>query len=179
MDSQMIQKSLQNEELVLSSYQKFNHYGVVAFVLMFPLILIGIFVVGQINGHENKGIGIGVWFIVISCLTGYLFYRIQKRRLKFRSIQTDVKRNVLISSITRFSKERDWKLVKSKGNVIVLKTQPSFLSGSWGEQVTIMFKGNRVLLNSICDLDKWPSIVSMGRNKENVTSLAHHIQNVI
>ena len=56
------------------------------------------------------------------------------------------------------------------------KTHPSFSSGSWGEQITILFDNRTILVNSICDLDKKNSVVSMGRNKQNENTLINEIK---
>ncbi len=59
--------------------------------------------------------------------------------------------------------------------IIIAKTHPSIFSGSWGEQITILFDDDRILINSICDPDKKSSVVSMGRNKKNVSKLLEEI----
>ena len=61
-------------------------------------------------------------------------------------------------------------------NAIMAKTRPGFLSGSWGEQITILFDGNTILVNSICDLDMRGSVVPMGRNKKNMNRLIEEIK---
>jgi len=48
--------------------------------------------------------------------------------------------------------------------------------GSWGEQVTLIFSGKKILINSICDPDKKSSIVSYGNNKRNVENILEEIK---
>lgn len=55
-------------------------------------------------------------------------------------------------------------------------TNPKLTSGSWGEQITVLIKGNRVYVNSVCDLNKRTSIVSFGRNKKNELAILQNIK---
>ena len=75
----------------------------------------------------------------------------------------------------KVAKELEWTLYVNNKKMIIAKTHPSFFSGSWGEQITILFDKNRVLVNSICDLEKRSSVVSMGRNKKNMNRLIDEI----
>ncbi|MDJ1497635.1 hypothetical protein QNI19_32145 [Cytophagaceae bacterium DM2B3-1] len=60
--------------------------------------------------------------------------------------------------------------------VIIAKTYPRLLSGSWGERITILFDNNKVLVNSICDPDKHSSVVLFGGNEKNETRLIEEIE---
>lgn len=60
--------------------------------------------------------------------------------------------------------------------MMTFKSNPRLWSGSWGEQITILFYKNRVLVNSICDLEKQNSVASYGRNKENMAKLIEEIK---
>ncbi|NVK82676.1 MAG: hypothetical protein HWE21_00050 [Cytophagia bacterium] len=67
----------------------------------------------------------------------------------------------------RIANQEEWVIRTNRKNTIVAKSNPGFLSGSWGEQITVIINGQNVYVNSICDLDKRPSVVSFGRNRAN------------
>jgi hypothetical protein len=85
-------------------------------------------------------------------------------------------REELDSVVEKVANELKWIPYVMDKKVIIAKTHPSFFSGSWGEQITILFDKNRVLVNSICDPDKRSSVVSMGRNKQNMSRLIEEIK---
>jgi hypothetical protein len=117
-----------------------------------------------------------ILFMVIPIILGLLFYRLQRNRLKFKSISTQLTREELDSVVEKVANELKWIPYVMDKKVIIAKTHPSFFSGSWGEQITILFDKNRVLVNSICDPDKRSSVVSMGRNKQNMSRLIEEIK---
>ncbi|WP_136668314.1 hypothetical protein [Flavobacterium sp. H122] len=77
--------------------------------------------------------------------------------------------------IEKVAKELEWTSYVVNKKMIIAKTHPNFFSGSWGEQITILFDKNQVLVNSICDPDKRSSVVSMGRNTKNMNRLIEEI----
>ena len=117
-----------------------------------------------------------IWFMIIPILIGILFYRIQRNRLKFKSITTNLTREELDAIIEKVALELEWHPYLIKEKFIVAKTHPGFSSGSWGEQITIIFDENLVLVNSVCDPDKKSSVVSMGRNRQNEKKLLEEIK---
>ena len=49
----------------------------------------------------------------------------------------------------------------------------------WGEMITIISRGNYILINSICSPDKWPTITSYGKNRKYVSVFLQNLNNVI
>jgi hypothetical protein len=78
--------------------------------------------------------------------------------------------------IGKTANELGWKSRINRGDLIIKSTNPSWLSGSWGEQVTIILDDNRLLINSICDPNKKASIISIGRNKKNINRLIENVK---
>lgn len=67
----------------------------------------------------------------------------------------------------------DWCINKSvDGEFIEAFTYPPLWKGSWSELITVKFESDRVLINSICDPDRYPSVASWGQNRKNVSLLA-------
>ena len=86
-------------------------------------------------------------------------------------------RKELQEIIIKTAEELEWLPVINRADIILSKTNPSWWTGSWGEQITILFDKDKLLINSICDPEKKASVLSFGRNKRNVTKLAEYIEN--
>ncbi|TAJ12880.1 hypothetical protein DMA11_11135 [Marinilabiliaceae bacterium JC017] len=100
---------------------------------------------------------------------GNFSYLIQKNRLKFKVIESEIDHDHLREIIKYLSKQNEWIITKDHEDIIVTKTKGGFLTGSWGEQVTIVLDKQKILVNSICDPDKRASVTSFGQNRKNVT----------
>ena len=176
MTSEQIKYGLENQELKLSNWDKFSHYGIVGFCFIFPLTLTFLHLKDYFE-NTAKPVKTGeIWFFTIPTLMGILFYYLQKNGLKFKEVRTDLKKSELNKIIEKVANELEWNLSFSNSKAIVAKTYPGFLSGSWGEQITILFDNGKVLVNSICDPAKRSSITSMGRNKQNENKLIEEIK---
>ena len=176
MNNKQIKHSLESRELKLSNWEKLSHYGIVGFCFIIPLAFIFLHLKDYFE-NTPKSIKSGeIWFFTIPTLIGILFYYIQKRRLQFKEVNTSLNRTELNKIIEKVANELEWTLNLTKSKIIVAKTHPSFLSGSWGEQITILFDNKKVLVNSICDPDKKSSLVSMGRNKQNENKLIKEVE---
>ena len=176
MKDEVINKSIDTNELQLTSWEKFDHYGIVFFSFLIPLMPLYFYLKDLING-DSDGLNFGMLlFIIIPSIIGLLFYRLQRNRLKFKIVETNLPKDEVIKIINQVATELKWKIYKTSDKIIEAKTYPSFFSGSWGEQITILFDNKRILVNSICDLDQRSSVVSMGRNKKNMNKLIQEIE---
>lgn len=124
-------------------------------------------VIRQIHGFD-----FGV--LIVPIILGTFFYKLQRSRLKFTVIPTDRTRAEFDDVIAEVAAKHKWTLVTSNDRIVVAKTGFSW-AGSWGEQITILFDKDRILINSICDPDKRSSVTSFGRNKKNVRALKEEI----
>ena len=171
MTNEQIKYSINTGEMKLGNWDKFTHYGIVYSLFIIPVMLIFFYFKDCFQGTARPIREVEIWFIIIPSILGVLFYRLQKSRLKFKSIETKLTRDELGLIIEKVANELEWTPYVNNKKIIIAKTHPSFFSGSWGEQITILFDKNRVLINSICDPDKRSSVVSMGRNKKNMKRL--------
>lgn len=170
--------SLETKELKLSFWDKLTHYGIVLFLFFIPSVFIFLRLKDYFNGTPKAFKNAELWFMIIPTLLGLLFYKFQKKRLKFKSIKTELTREELDPIIEQVANELKWTPYIVNKKMIIAKTYPSFMSGSWGEQITILFDKDSVLVNSICDPDKRSSVVSMGRNTQNEKTLLERIKTV-
>ena len=176
MTKEQVKYSIETKELKLGNWDKLSHYGIVLFLFFIPAMFIFFHLKGYFEGTPKPFKQIEIWCMIIPTLIGILFYRIQLNRLKFKPIQTNLTRDEIEKIIEKVAKELEWHPHIVDEKFIVAKTHPGFLSGSWGEQITVLFDRNQVLVNSICDPDKKSSIVSMGRNIQNEKKLIEEIK---
>jgi hypothetical protein len=165
MTAKQIEDSLNQNKLQLSFCDKANHFGIVIFCCFISAC--GAFLP---KDHFN------IYFVIVPALIGLLFYIIQSNRLHFKEIHTTLSRQELGDVIKKIGHELEWHIAKTASKYLIAKTDPPFVSGSWGEQITILFDKDRVLVNSICDPGKKSSVVSMGRNKKNMRRLIEEIE---
>lgn len=176
MTDQQIDQSIETNELKLTAWGKFTHYGMVGFLFLIPSISLLFYFIGFLSGTSKGVIGGMLLLIIVPSFFGFLFYRLQRNILKFKIAETNLTKDELDKIIHQVSTELKWTIFMANKRMVEAKTFPSFFSGSWGEQITIIFDNTRVLVNSICDLDKRSSVVSMGRNKRNTNRLIDEIK---
>lgn len=176
MTEEDIRHSIEKNEVKLTFWGKIIHYGVVGY-LMFIMVLA---ILSQLSNTANKPakpLTEGeIWVFIVIVPVIFFIYKLQRRRLKFKSVETNLKRKEINDIIREVALELKWTLESVNENFIVAKTHPGFFSVSWGEQITIIFDQNRVLVNSICDPDKRSSVTSMGRNRKNEMKLMNEIR---
>lgn len=177
MTNDQIRYSIETGEMKLEFWDKFTHYGIVGFLFFIPAMFIFFHLQDYFQGTPRPFREEEIWFMIVPSLLGLLFYRLQRNRLKFKSIDTNLTREEFDPIIEKVANELEWMPYVANKKVIIAKTHPGFFSGSWGEQITILFDKNRILVNSICDPDKRSSVVSMGRNKQNMNRLIEEIKN--
>jgi hypothetical protein len=176
MKQEVYNRSIKTQELqLISSTDKIMHFSIVGYLLFLPVILLSMHLLSQIRGlatsfHEGE-----IWLITISLVLSAAAYLLQKRRLKFKVIKTTLNKEKLKEVITQVAKELEWEKGAFSAKTYTTKTNPKFFSGSWGEQITVLFNNDTVFINSICDLKKKPSIASWGRNNKNEDTLMQRI----
>lgn len=176
MTEEIYEKSIETGELQLVGFSDtLSHFGIVFFCLFMPLTIFSLHLIDFFQGRRTSFKEGEFWIVFAPSIVALIFYWIQKRRLKFRIVQTDLKRDQLLKIINDVAKELKWKKISSNIKVYKARTDPSFFSGSWGEQITILFYEENVFVNSICDLDKRSSVISWGRNRENEKTLIDRI----
>ena len=168
MDQRLIKRSKETGELQLTAGDKFSHYGIVVYLLIIPSTLIFVILKDLVlKGSANLRTEF-VWIIVIAGALSFLFYRLQKKRLKLTKVDTCLTKEEIETVVEKVADELKWYPHLIDEEIIIAKTQPGFWSGSWGEQITIIFDSGRIWINSICDPDKMSSVTSNGRNDKNL-----------
>lgn len=176
MTDNQVNHALKTGRLKLSPLDTFAHYAIVMCFFACPVLFVGLYLRDVIQGTSkllSSGVLVFGW---VSALLGILFYWMQRRRLKFTPVHTTLPREQLDDAIETVANALEWIPYDIQPSFIIAKTHPSFVSGSFGEQITVVFDQDRILINSICDPDKRSSIVSMGRNRRNVERLVEEVK---
>jgi hypothetical protein len=177
MKASQIRKSIKKRQLQLEGMDKFTHFQSVLYMIfvaaMFP-VMMGYewFRYGEIS---SPGLTLNtlLMFTVVPAGLAYGFFIYQNRQLRLTRIITGHSSEEIRSIVVDVAKRNDWEVRNNRRDFMMLKTHPTFWSGSWGEQITLFLDGRDIWVNSICDPEKRASVVSMGRNRENVEILAH------
>jgi len=165
-------KSIQTGELQLPGFwARASHFGLPIVFLFLALFIPGFHLYLFFQGSPAAFFIVELWVILGFLIFSLLLFWMQKRRLKFRVVQTRLNAATMKLIIENVARELEWKGEFTSEKVYEAKTHPGFFSGSWGEQITILFADGRVFVNSICDPDQRNSVFSNERNRENEDTL--------
>jgi len=177
MTQEQYDKSIETGYLQLRLWDKVTHFSIVGFLFFIPVLFLVFHLVGYLRGNPAGFAGGELSILIVPIFLGGLFYWLQKSRLKFKVLNTTLKHEEIVDLIKQLCKEWNWTPYLNNHNIFIAKTKPGALSGSWGEQVTILFNGNTILVNSICDPGEKQSLVSMGHNRENEQAITDLVNN--
>lgn len=177
MTTKQIKDSIESGELKLNIGDKFGHYSIVIYMLFIPLLSIYFFIKDYFfNDPPLKQISI--WINIGLILISIFCYLLQRKRLRFQILETSLNSQEAMIIFEEAIQTLGWTIKRKRDKEILAKTHPHWLTGSWGEQVTILFDDKKIYINSICDLDKKASVASFGNNKKNVVSLIDEINKI-
>ncbi|SDP27653.1 rhomboid protease GluP [Mucilaginibacter sp. OK268] len=179
MTKDIYNRSIETCEVQLEGFWvKSAHFGIVGYLIFMPSVMLFLHLIYFFQNKPDSFRDGEIWIIVIPLFLSVIAYWIQKRRLKFRVIKTKLNHSQLKALLIEVAKKLKWEPVSTTKDIYVARTNPGFFSGSWGEQITVLFYQDSVFVNSICDPNKRPSVVSWGRNRENENTLIDKINEV-
>jgi hypothetical protein len=112
---------------------------------------------------------------LISFSAGIAVLFLQRKRLKIKVIETKLHYNEIMQRIEKLANELKFIPVISTEKVLIARRFPVGFQLSWGEQITLIFDKNKLLINSICDPEQQASLVSGGRNAENINAIRNEL----
>ena len=179
MNKEQIDIMKRSKRLKLSRWQTLDHFFIVILILLIPgftlFSLFEIYVTDTYDGVRTAEELISTaWPWIIPAV---VFYLIQKRRLRFREVKVEYTEQEFQEAIERTAKEYEWQ-IEFNDNKIFRAYRPWNWTGSWGEMITIIKDKDRLLLNSICDPNKWSSVASFGWNKRNIDTFLKNLVDV-
>lgn len=172
-----VHQIISTERLHVAFLDRLTHYGIVYCLSVLPVMSLW-FIVQDLLGY-GPGIRTIFDFAVMGLIglsLGTVAYVIQRKRLRFTTIPTDLPIGDVLDVIERTGVQLGWLLDERGSTFILARTRGGFFTGSWGERITIVFGKGRILVNSICDPDRPSSITALGRNTRNVSTLAENLK---
>lgn len=167
------------KRLKLSLLQRITHYSMVFLSLISVLIQL-FYVIEDVLGFYKGKLEIENMYssIIIMLICTLLLYVIQYRRLNFKRFDITFSEEQFKEAVSRTKKELEWKIMKNNKKIL-LASRDDLFGSLLGELITII-KGDRyILINSICDPNKWTNIFSINRNKENVNIFLRNLNDTI
>ena len=155
--------------LKLTFGQKADHYFIVVFLLIVPVLTIRslyqMYITDTYDGVRSASelIWTSLPFLILSIA----FVYIQTAGLKFQEIKTQYDEDDFMEAIRLTVEQLKWQIERND-NEVFRAYRPWNWSASWGEMVTILKQRDRLLINSICDPNKKSSVASWGWNKKNI-----------
>lgn len=177
MTESQINYSFDTKRLPYTFWQKLKHFYPAIMLVLIPLSFSVLYLRNYFNKlpAANGLIFTGVMLLLF--IVGIILFIRQINRLKFKSIKCTITKNELEVIVKKVADELEWNIDAKHGRFIIASNAPGFFSGSYGEQITILYGNNQVLVNSVCDPNKTTSVVSMGRNNKNERRLLEEIDN--
>jgi hypothetical protein len=168
-----IKEMTETERLKLKKWDVFWHYSPAIFFLTIPIINLYFIIEARLTNNEIvyeriiDGLGL-VWVFLSLSIIGFVY---KYWTLKFKVLNQKVKSKHFKNAIELTEKELDWRIIRNDGNYLFAYSSNTLFS--WGEQITIIRKGNKILINSICKLNQ-PSF--FGGNQKNVDTFKRNLK---
>jgi hypothetical protein len=106
------EKSIQTGYLQLTNWQKFNHFSIVGFFLFIPLFYLGIIFYKHLNDNLINISTDEFYLMLLPTILAGLFYWLQKSRLKFKMLKSDLNKKTLDGYLEALCKEWNWTIKK-------------------------------------------------------------------
>ncbi len=176
-DDEFVDKCIKSGELQLTKDERSSHFLPVTWLVIVAIIwaAFGIYKIiekalsGELVLSDFEIILYSLFFFLAS----YFIYRMQKNVLQFFIIRSDLLLSKKYKMVNSIGKKLNWEKVFENDNIIIGKTSNFLL---WGEQITVIFHENTVMVNSICDPHKKISIY--GPNHKNVNAFFYKFEAV-
>lgn len=162
--------------LCLTKEEAWTHYQLPFYAALLPVCFSGLCVYDWLMGESfSPQLFPGVWIVLGFTLLALLFGQMQYRRLRCVRVTSSLSAEALVPQLTEVAFREEWTIDHVDDDCFLAHTNPSLWSGSWGEQIFVVFDRGQVWINSICDLNKRPSVTSFGRTSRHIRLLARLI----
>lgn len=158
--------------LCLTMEEAWTHYQLPVYMSLLPVLFSGMCVYDWLAGENLSSRQlVGIWIVTGFTLLVLFFGRMQYRRLRCTCVSSALPAGELVPLLTEMALREEWTLDYVGDDCFLAHTNPSLWSGSWGEQIFVVFDRGQVWVNSICDLNKRASVTSFGRTSKHIRLL--------
>lgn len=170
-------KKKATDRVQLTKQQLFWHFSVVPFLLILPVaILIDIIRIYFDDTYkpvptEEELLWIAVIFIGLALISFFA----QRARLRFIVFEIQYNDGQFENALKMTCENLGWTILTMRKSYVRASRRWNW-SSSWGELITIKRKKGKILINSICDPDAIPSVISYGWNRHNVKTFIGNLK---
>jgi hypothetical protein len=161
-------------KIELNPLQRCRYYAIVSFFLVAPITIIYYWVKGAGENPELKD----GWVVLANLILAVFFLIAQTRKLRFSVVKIHCDEDQFQEVVNRTVQDLEWR-TERKEKSYVRAHRPSNWTGSWGEMITLIRLDDKLLVNSICDPDKYISTASYGWNRRNIQIFIAHLHDVL
>ncbi|MFC3197736.1 hypothetical protein ACFOET_08940 [Parapedobacter deserti] len=165
------------DRIQLTKRQLFWHFSVVPLLLVPPIVILIDFVSMYLD-DTYKTVPTKaelLWSAMIFIGLALISFFAQRARLRFKVFEIQYNDGQFENALKMTCENLKWRiLIKRKSYVRAGRYWNWSLS--WGELITIKRKKGKILINSICDPDAIPSVISYGWNRHNVKTFMSNLK---
>lgn len=161
----------------LTKRQLFWHFSVIPLLLVPPLTIL-IDIVRMYLDDTYKPIptnGELLWIALIFVGLALISFFVQRARLGFKVFDIQYNDEQFENALKMTCENLEWKVLTKRKSYVRASRRWNW-SASWGELITIKRKKGKILINSICDPDAIPSVISYGWNKHNIKTFVSNLK---
>ena len=165
------------ESVKLSLEESFSHYSMPLLFSIVP-VFIGYDLIKYYINETHSGMRRPEEMVPIllgSLVLVTILYVIQRRGLKFKTIEVNTSDEEFQAALKETQKKLRWVITKNREDTVKAKKKWDW-TFSPGEIITIHRLKDKVLINSICSLERPGTLVFMGRNRRNIATLERELK---
>ncbi|MGK6351601.1 hypothetical protein [Parapedobacter sp. DT-150] len=170
-------KKQATDRIKLTKWQLFWHFSVVPFLLILPVATI-IDIIRMYLDDTYRPVPAEeelLWIVVIFIGMALISFFIQRVRLRFKVFDIQYNDEQFDNALKMTCENLEWTILTKRKSYVRASRRWDW-SSSWGELITIKRKKDKILINSICDPDAIPSVISYGWNKHNVRTFMGNLK---
>lgn len=164
---------LRTRHLPLTTDWATTHYALPSLMVF---ILCGMLLFNLFSLIYAWGVLLPLWALCIPLLLALLLFRVQRNRLDFEEVPTRLSVEEIGNLFIELAELHEWSIDHLGYDCIVAHTNPSMWSFTWGEHIFVVYDSGRVWLNSVNNLDRRSSIVSLGHTRRNLRWIVEAIR---
>lgn len=164
---------LRTRHLPLTTDWATTHYALPSLMVF---ILCGMLLFNLFSLICAWGVLLPLWALCIPLLLALLLFRVQRNRLDFEEVPTLLSVEEIGNLFIELAELHEWSIDHLGYDCIVAHTNPSMWSFTWGEHIFVVYDSGRVWLNSVNNLDRRSSIVSLGYTRRNLRWIVEAIR---
>ncbi|MCO6360808.1 hypothetical protein BXY85_3564 [Roseivirga pacifica] len=179
MEENNVKHMIESRRVSLTFWRKLDHYFIVVFVLLTPLLatydLVQFYFFDSYDGESTPK---ELLFNYLWLIPAILLTIVQWRRLKLQEYKITANEDQIQEALIQTSQELGWR-IKESSPEFIRAFRGWNLTASLGEMITIIPFQDSILINSICDPNKPSSIASFGMNKTNTRTFIINLYNIV